>query len=442
MFVMMPTAIGLQDIASLLANQPFVSERVRQNLFVASTFGTIHAATYEYARPIGTEVPQVPEYTLASLALREPEEQASPRTLRLLGIIGVAPKRVFPAVNRTGKGDRLLPAPPPSATKQPDSAPTSDANSMKTKDEISPIAKPADLRKSETAPAEAQQPEITTASLPGPQEKIAQPKGEQSAAPSVDVESDSGTPEFSDDNPITMTARIYFGSAPLGGQTAAIEPWAPGAAPIVEPAYINDPDFKRFGRADDPAAATAGETIAGKGEVTGAGKRPKSPAERLGLAGASRTKAEKCLTDAIYFEARGEAVNGQIAVAQVVLNRVFSGFYPSTVCGVVYQNAHRHLACQFTFACDGIPDRVTEPEAWQRAKEIARETLDGKLWLKQVGKSTHYHAYWVHPSWVREMMKMDRLGVHTFYRPRAWGDGSDAPVWGDPVATAEAAEKL
>jgi spore germination cell wall hydrolase CwlJ-like protein len=158
--------------------------------------------------------------------------------------------------------------------------------------------------------------------------------------------------------------------------------------------------------------------------------------------GATRAKAEKCLTDAIYFEARGEVVNGQIAVAQVVLNRVFSGFYPSTVCGVVYQNAHRRLACQFTFACDGIPDRVTEPEAWARAKTIARDTLDGKLWLSQVGKSTHYHAYWVRPNWVREMMKLHKLGVHTFYRPRAWGDGADAPVWGDAVATAEAAKKL
>ncbi|MGZ5804358.1 MAG: cell wall hydrolase [Xanthobacteraceae bacterium] len=442
MFVMMPTAIGLQDIASLLAQQPFVSERVRQNLFVASTFGTIHAATYEFARPIGTEVPQVPEYTLASLALREPEEQASPRTLRLLGIIGVAPKRVFPTVNRTAKGDRLLPAPPPSATRQPDSAPAPGAESTKTKDESAPTARPAELRKSEAAPAGVPEPQMTTASLPGPREKILQPKSEQSAARSDEAEPDSGTPEFNDDNPTTMTARIYFDTAPLGGQMAAIEPWAPGAAPVVEPVYINDPDLKRFGRADDPADTTAGETIAGKGEVTGAGKRPKSPAERLGLSGAGRAKSEKCLTDAIYFEARGEAVNGQIAVAQVVLNRVFSGFYPSTVCGVVYQNAHRHLACQFTFACDGIPDRVTEPEAWERAKEIARETLDGKLWLKQVGKSTHYHAYWVHPSWVREMMKMDRLGVHTFYRPRAWGDGSDAPVWGDPVATAEASKNL
>src|SRR5712691_11672064 len=156
----------------------------------------------------------------------------------------------------------------------------------------------------------------------------------------------------------------------------------------------------------------------------------------------SRAKSEKCLAEAIYFEARGEAVRGQMAVAQVVLNRAFSGKYPKTVCGVVYQNSHRHLACQFTFSCDGIPDVIREPDMWERAKTIAAEMLDGKLWLPEVGKATHYHAYWVRPGWVREMTKMHRLGVHTFYRPRAWGDGAQAPEWGDAEATSESAKKL
>ena len=68
---------------------------------------------------------------------------------------------------------------------------------------------------------------------------------------------------------------------------------------------------------------------------------------------------------------------------------------------------------------------------WERAKTIASEMLDGKLWLPEVGKATHYHAHWVRPGWVREMNKMHQLGVHTFYRPRAWGDGAEAPEWGD-----------
>jgi spore germination cell wall hydrolase CwlJ-like protein len=131
-----------------------------------------------------------------------------------------------------------------------------------------------------------------------------------------------------------------------------------------------------------------------------------------------------------------------MAVAQVVMNRVFSGFYPNDVCGVVYQNARRHLACQFTFACDGIPDVVTEPEAWEIAKRIARDTLDGKLWMPEVARSTHYHAYWVRPSWIREMRRILKIGVHSFYRPRLWGDGADMPVWGDADATREEAAKL
>jgi hypothetical protein len=252
-----------------------------------------------------------------------------------------------------------------------------------------------------------------------------------------------GTPDFSDES-AAVTDTIFFGTEPLAGPTsdnieAKLEPWAPGTRIVLESPDANDPDLKHLVSAAG-SAPTAGETVAGKGEVTGAGKRPRTPAERLGLLGRDRAKAEKCLTDAVYFEARGEPVNGQIAVAQVVMNRVFSGYYPTTVCGVVYQNAHRRSACQFTFACDGIPDRVTEPDAWARAKQIARDTLDGKLWLKLVGKSTHYHAYWVRPRWVGEMMKLHRLGVHTFYRPRAWGDGADAPAWGD-AAKAETSKK-
>src|ERR1700745_1001871 len=124
------------------------------------------------------------------------------------------------------------------------------------------------------------------------------------------------------------------------------------------------------------------------------------------------------------------------------MNRVFPPFTPKTVCDVVYQTANRHNACQFTFACDGIPDIVTEPEAWERAKRIAKDMLDGKLWMPEVAKSTHYHAYWVHPSWAAEMKKMYKLGVHTFYRPRKWGDASDEPHWGDAKTTAIETQKL
>jgi len=85
----------------------------------------------------------------------------------------------------------------------------------------------------------------------------------------------------------------------------------------------------------------------------------------------------------------------------------------------------------------GAPERVDEPAAWERAKHIARDALDGNFWLNDVGEATHYHARWVHPWWARKMRKLDRIGVHTFYRPRNWGNGSTSPAWGDaePITT-------
>jgi hypothetical protein len=160
------------------------------------------------------------------------------------------------------------------------------------------------------------------------------------------------------------------------------------------------------------------------------GVPPPSPAELLHLDAKEYAKAERCLANAIYFEARSEPVSGQIAVAQVVMNRAFSGFYPNDVCGVVYQNASRHLACQFTFACDGKSKIINERGAWARANRIAKQTLDGRLYVAAVGTSTHYHAVYVRPNWVREMHKNARYGIHNFYRPIAWGNGAEEPVWG------------
>jgi spore germination cell wall hydrolase CwlJ-like protein len=109
-----------------------------------------------------------------------------------------------------------------------------------------------------------------------------------------------------------------------------------------------------------------------------------------------------------------------MAVAQVVVNRAFSGYYPNDICGVIYQNRHRHLACQFTYACDGIPDIVHSKAHWAVAERLANEALDGKGYLPDVGKATHYHAYYVSPYWARKMRKMVRIGAHTFYFPYEW----------------------
>lgn len=132
-------------------------------------------------------------------------------------------------------------------------------------------------------------------------------------------------------------------------------------------------------------------------------------------------KEQKCLAEGIYFEARGESVKGQAAVAQVILNRVRNPHYPDTICGVVYQNENWRNRCQFSFACDRIPDIVTSPRHWKIAKEIAMAVTAGKIWFKDVGSATHYHATYVKPAWGPTMKRVDKIGKHIFYRTYGGG---------------------
>jgi spore germination cell wall hydrolase CwlJ-like protein len=128
-----------------------------------------------------------------------------------------------------------------------------------------------------------------------------------------------------------------------------------------------------------------------------------------------------CLATAIYFEARGESYRGQAAVAQVVMNRTKDHRYPDTICGVVFQNQHRKNACQFSFACDGIPDVVNERKPWEQAEDIARQIASNELYLTEVGEATHYHATYVRPAWAPRMDKVTQIGLHVFYKfKRGW----------------------
>lgn len=129
-------------------------------------------------------------------------------------------------------------------------------------------------------------------------------------------------------------------------------------------------------------------------------------------------KQYTCLAEAVYFEARGEGERGQAAVAQVILNRVKSSVYPDSICGVVYQNQARRNACQFSFACDGKPERITEPNAWSRAKSVAKEVVEGQVYLPEVANATHYHATYVSPRWAKNMKRLTKIGLHVFYRFR------------------------
>lgn len=121
-----------------------------------------------------------------------------------------------------------------------------------------------------------------------------------------------------------------------------------------------------------------------------------------------------CLTQAVYFEARGETSRGQAAVATVVLNRVKSPAFPKTVCGVVFQGASNH-GCQFSFACDGSLHHGRETGAWDRARLIAARALSGVV-LSDIGSATHFHTTRVSPGWGPQMLRVAQVGLHVFYR--------------------------
>jgi len=134
---------------------------------------------------------------------------------------------------------------------------------------------------------------------------------------------------------------------------------------------------------------------------------------------ADQLRATECLTAAIYYEAAIEPIDGQRAVAQVVLNRVRHPAFPKSVCGVVFQGSDRSTGCQFTFTCDGALNRTPVAALWARARKVAEEALAGKVYAP-VGWSTHYHTNWVVPYWSSSLTKDAVVGTHIFYR---WAGG-------------------
>ena len=126
-----------------------------------------------------------------------------------------------------------------------------------------------------------------------------------------------------------------------------------------------------------------------------------------------------CLATAMYFEARGEPQDGQMAVGRVILNRAADGAYPSTVCGVVYQNANRRNACQFSFACDGVPDKIADTRTYRQIEQRAKTLLSCGTHCPQAGniaaQSTHFHSTSVRPSWSSKLTRLGRVGNHIFY---------------------------
>lgn len=130
-----------------------------------------------------------------------------------------------------------------------------------------------------------------------------------------------------------------------------------------------------------------------------------------------RARELQCMATAVYFESRGEPYRGQVAVGQVIMNRIRSPIYPKTICGVVYQGSLNRNACQFSFACDGKRDRPENKELWASSVKVAKQVIAREAWIDEVGYSTHYHADYVSPDWRHMFERVAKVGVHIFYKP-------------------------
>ena len=135
-----------------------------------------------------------------------------------------------------------------------------------------------------------------------------------------------------------------------------------------------------------------------------------------------------CLALNTYHEAKNQSLVGQIATAQVVMNRVEDNRFPSTVCEVVkhgptspswedpekeYPIKHR---CQFGWYCDGKDDTPKNEKAWRKAQDVAFLVLYDKIKLDVTEGATHYHATYVRPSWAKTKKRPTRIAKHIFYR--------------------------
>ena len=173
--------------------------------------------------------------------------------------------------------------------------------------------------------------------------------------------------------------------------------------------FVKELKFLSLSALQSPALATDPKS---EFPITFLGKLKAAPAFAL----KTQTHSDlDCMTQALYFEARGEGDDGMRAVAQVVLNRVRHRAFPKSVCGVVYQGSALRTGCQFTFACDGTDLTPKTIGLWDRAKKIAKAALNGYVYTK-IGTSTHYHALYVHPVWADRMDRITIIGLHAFYQ--------------------------
>jgi len=217
-------------------------------------------------------------------------------------------------------------------------------------------------------------------------------------------------------------AAVAMLGAVVGGTTLRVEPTEATATAMLAPTA-----------AASLIAATSGEHLI-ENRATGLQAKlinasmpfssaPLMAARPFDLSGADpldRRRALLCMTQAVYYEAGFESLEGRRAVAQVVINRMRHPVFPKSVCGVVYQGA-RDPVCQFSFVCDGSLYRQPALGAWKEAERVAQAALDGFV-ERTVGAATHYHADYVAPYWAPRLAKISQIGAHIFYRwPGAWG---------------------
>ena len=209
----------------------------------------------------------------------------------------------------------------------------------------------------------------------------------------------------------------------VGGTTLRVEPTHASSATIIIPPAA----------AASLIAATSGEELVHNRAIGDQARlinasmpfstTPIAASRPFDLSGSDpldRRRALLCMTQAIYYEAGFEPLQGRRAVAQVVLNRMRHPAFPKSICGVVYQGA-RDPVCQFSFVCDGSLYRRPALGAWKEAEHIAAAAIDGFV-ERSVGSATHYHADYVAPYWAPRLAKIAQVGAHIFYRwPGAWG---------------------
>jgi len=313
-FLLTPTQAGYQDLAALIAQQPAVAARWRDHL-IASPFGTIHAATFSMPRPVGTSIPEAPLVRLASLNADDITGSIGPNPF---AIRRAKPEVVFPVINRTGKGDRLVPSAPAqseparddgSATNRPVDPPPPATMKDRPKaaelelndhaDEALPDAQAVVLaelgRDAARRNAPVTKPDEIAAAVsfqPFPEFDISlslelDPKivlDEPDDLAGIDPAEllPNAPPSLDGLNAEVRDDRLFFGNNLFGTTLSEIRPWATGEEPMLMIPNA-DPDMKK--PSAGPAIADTGVTVAGKGEVTGDDQRPRTPAERLGLVG-------------------------------------------------------------------------------------------------------------------------------------------------------------